>query len=334
MEEPILQIEDLHVYFETVVGDAKSVEGVSLSIYPNEIFGIAGESGCGKSTLVDGILRLVKPPGYVPKGRVMFKGVDLLKLSQEEMRGLRWEEISYIPQGSMNSLNPVLRIEEQMRDAVLAHVKVPKQEAREMAVSALMKVGLPADVLRMYAHELSGGMKQRVIIAMSLLLQPSLVIADEPVTALDVVAQKAVLQSVARLRDDYGMTIIFVAHDMAAHAEIADRVAIMYAGHVAEISSVNDLFLDPLHPYAEMLIASIPSVDKETVEGIPGLAPNALDWPSGCRFHPRCPVAIDICPEEDPELIPIRDGRHAACHLVRPNHDAAAVATEGRPQRI
>ena len=317
MQPTILEIEDLHVYYKTVAGDARSVEGVSLSVHANEILGIAGESGCGKSTLVDGILRLIKPPGYVPKGRVLFKGVDLLQLPKATMREYRWRDISYIPQGSMNSLNPVIRIEEQMGDAVLAHVKVGKREASQMAISALAKVGLPGDVLRMFPHQLSGGMKQRVIIAMSLLLNPSLVIADEPVTALDVVAQKAVLQSIARLRDDYGMTVLFVAHDMAAHAEIADRVAIMYAGEVSEIGSVSDVFIEPLHPYAQGLIGSIPSVDRGSVKGIPGLAPNALEWPSGCRFHPRCPVAIDVCPKENPPLIPIRDGRYAACHLVK-----------------
>jgi peptide/nickel transport system ATP-binding protein len=315
--EPILTIEDLHVYYKTVTGDAKSVEGVSLQVYPNEIFGIAGESGCGKSTLVDGALRLVKPPGYIPRGKVIFKGINLLKLSEEEMRQLRWEEISYIPQGSMNSLNPIIRIEEQMRDAVLSHVRVSTREAREMAISVLQQVGLPAEVIRMYPHELSGGMKQRVIIAMSLLLKPSLVIADEPITALDVVAQKVILQSIARLRDDYGMTVVFVGHDLAAHAEIADRVAIMYAGEVVEISSVHDIFLNPQHPYTQLLIESVPSIDKEVVKGIPGLAPNALDWPPGCRFHPRCPVAVEQCPIKQPDLIPLRDGRFAACHLVR-----------------
>jgi peptide/nickel transport system ATP-binding protein len=200
----------------------------------------------------------------------------------------------------------------------LAHAKLSKAEARQMAVSALYKVGLPADVLRMFAHQLSGGMKQRVIIAMSLLLNPSLVIADEPVTALDVVAQKAILQSIARLRDDYGMTVVFVAHDMAAHAEIADRVAIMYAGQLSEVGPVHDLFDEPLHPYTRGLIGSIPSVERDSVKGIPGLAPNALEWPSGCRFHPRCPVAIEICPHVNPALIRIRDDRHAACHLVQP----------------
>jgi peptide/nickel transport system ATP-binding protein len=318
VKQPILEVEDLHVYYETVAGDARSVEGVSLTVHANEILGVAGESGCGKSTLADGILRLVKPPGRVASGRVTFIGTDLLQLPEGRMREYRWRDISYIPQGSMNSLNPVTRIEEQMGDAVSAHIKVPKREAREMAVSALRKVGLPSDVLRMYPHQLSGGMKQRVIIGMSLLLNPSLVIADEPVTALDVVAQKAVLQTIARLRDDYGMAVLFVAHDLAAHAEIADRVAIMYAGQLSEIGSVDDVFSDPLHPYTRALIGSIPSVDRDSAKGIPGLAPNALEWPSGCRFHPRCPVAIDICPRENPAFIRIRDGRHAACHLVTP----------------
>lgn len=329
-KEPILTVENLHVYYKTVAGDARSVEGVSLTVYPNEIFGIAGESGCGKSTLVDGILRLIKPPGYIARGRVNFMGTELLELDEEALRRLRWKEISYIPQGSMNSLNPIIRIAEQMQDVILAHEQRSEREAHDMAVAALKQVGLPAEVLRMYPHELSGGMKQRVIIAMSLLLQPRLVVADEPITALDVVAQKAILQSIARLRDDYGMTVILVAHDMAAHAEIADRIAIMYAGEIVEVGSVYDIFLNPRHPYTQLLIESIPSVDREEVKGIPGLAPNALDWPPGCRFHPRCPVAIEKCSHEHPAFISIEAGRQVACHLVSLEDETTFVRTEER----
>lgn len=318
--EPVIRIEDLSVHYRVVDGDARSVDHVSLSVYPNEILGIAGESGCGKSTLVEGLLRLIKPPGHIPNGRVAMGGADLLALGDEQLRRLRWRELSYIPQGSMNALNPVIRVEEQMRDAVLAHQDTPRREIRDLAVATLRKVGLPAEVLSMYPHQLSGGMRQRAIIAMSLLLEPTVVVADEPVTALDVVAQKAVLQTLARLRDEFGMAVIFVGHDMAAHAEIADRVAIMYAGQIVEIGPVHDIFLDPLHPYTRLLIDSVPSIDRDTVHGIPGLAPNALAWPPGCRFHPRCPVAVAACPSIHPELIPVRDGRQAACHLVSADH--------------
>ena len=310
-------MEDLEVYYKSIYGDVKSVDGVSFSVNPREIFGIAGESGCGKSTLVEGVLRVIATPGYIKTGKILYKNTDLLSLGDEELRKLRWRELSYIPQGSMNSLNPVLRVEEQMVDAITSHSDIPKEEAREMAIARLKEVGLPVEVARMYPHELSGGMKQRVIIGTAILLKPSLVVADEPVTALDVVVQKGVLQSIANLRDNYGIAVIFVAHDLAAHAEIVDRLAIMYAGKIAEIGSVYSTFEDPLHPYTKLLVAAIPSIEKEVVEGIPGLAPSPLNWPPGCRFHPRCPHAMPICSTEEPPLEEVRKNRYVACHLYR-----------------
>ena len=315
--EPILTVEDLRVYYKSIYGDVKSVDGVSFSVNDKEVFGIAGESGCGKSTLVEGVLRVIVPPGYIMTGKIFYKDTDLLSLNDDELRRLRWGELSYIPQGSMNSLNPVLWVEEQMVDAITSHTDTPKEEAKEMAIARLKEVGLPFEVIRMYPHELSGGMKQRVIIAASILLKPDLVVADEPVTALDVVVQKGVLQSIANLRDNYGITVIFVAHDLAAHAEIVDRLVIMYAGEIAEIGSVYDIFEDAMHPYSKLLVAAIPSIEKDVVEGIPGLAPSPLNWPTGCRFHPRCPHAMSICSTEDPSLQEIRPGRHVACHLYK-----------------
>jgi len=313
----ILEVEDLRVYYKSIFGDVRSVDGVSFSVNPNEIFGIAGESGCGKSTLVEGVLRLVVPPGYIKTGKILFKKRNLLSLDDEDLRNLRWRELSYIPQGSMNSLNPVLRIEEQMVDSITAHSKMSKEEAKEISISRLKEVGLPEDVAGMYPHELSGGMKQRAIIATAILLKPSLIVADEPVTALDVVVQKGVLQSIASLRDKHGITVIFVAHDLAAHAEVVDRLVIMYAGKIAEIGSVYEVFKDPLHPYSKLLVAAIPSIDKENVKGIPGLAPSPLNWPPGCRFHPRCPYAMPICSREEPSFREVEPGRQAACHILR-----------------
>jgi len=315
--ETILEVEDLRVYYKSVLGDYRSVDGVSCSVNANEVFGVAGESGCGKSTLVEGILRLVRPPGYIKSGRIVFRNVDLLSLAEEEIRRLRWKDLSYIPQGSMNSLNPVLRIEEQMMDAVTSHTDIDKEEAKRMAISSLKEVGLPVEVARMYPHELSGGMKQRVIIGTAILLKPSLVVADEPVTALDVVVQKSVLQSIAELRDRYGITVIFVAHDLAAHAEIVDRLAIMYAGTIVEIGSVYDIFLDSLHPYSKLLVEAVPSMEKKVVKGIPGLAPSPLNWPTGCRFHPRCPQAEAMCSQDQPPLREVGKGRYVACHHCR-----------------
>jgi peptide/nickel transport system ATP-binding protein len=312
----ILEVKNLKVYYKTIAGDAKVVDDVTFSVYHGEIFGIAGESGCGKSTLVEGVYRIVKPPGYIAGGEVLFEGVDLLKLSEEEMRDIRWKKMAYIPQGAMSSLNPVLRVEEQMIDAILDHSNISKEEALEIAKKSLSELGLPEVVLRMYPHELSGGMKQRVIIATAYALRPDLIIADEPVTALDVVSTREVLQTLRELRDKYGATVMLVAHDMAVHAEIDDRLAVMYAGKVIEIGSVTDIFYDPLHPYTKGLIDSIPSIaKKKLIRGIPGIAPSPLNWPSGCRFHPRCPYARDICKAEEPELKEVKPDHLVACHL-------------------
>ncbi|MEM0216920.1 MAG: ABC transporter ATP-binding protein [Ignisphaera sp.] len=318
MSEEILRVENLKIYYKSVWGDYRVVDDVCLSVYKGEIFGVAGESGCGKSTLVEGILRLVKPPGYIAGGRIIFEGKDLLGLSEEELRRIRWRKISYVPQGAMNALNPVLRIEEQMIDAIIDHLGyLPKEKGREFAIAALEAVGLPHEVLKMYPHELSGGMRQRVIIATAIALSPSLVVADEPITALDVVTTRTVLETLAMLRDKYGITIVFVSHDMAAHAELVDRLAIMYAGKIVEVGDVNNIFYDPLHPYTRGLIEAIPKLDKKAIKPIPGLAPSPLEWPPGCRFHPRCPLATEKCKKELPELKEVGSGRLVACHLVQ-----------------
>jgi len=311
----MLRVEDLRVYYDSVLGQYKVVDGVSLEIKEKEIYGISGESGCGKSTLAEAILRLVKPPGYVKSGKVIFEGVDIVNLKEDELREIRWKELSYIPQGSMNSLNPVLKVEEQMIDAITAHSQMSKIEARGMSTEALKTVGLSTKVLGMYPHELSGGMKQRVCIAMSVTLKPLFVVADEPVTALDVTTQRIVLESIAELRDKFGVTIMLIAHDMAVQAEMVDKLAIMYAGKIMEIGSVHEVFEDPFHPYTKCLIASIPSMEKTSIKGIPGIAPSPLYWPPGCRFHPRCPQAKEICGKNEPQLCEIKNGRLVACHL-------------------
>lgn len=313
----ILSVRDLRIYYKSIWGDYKSLDGVSFDMYKGEILGVAGESGSGKSTLAEGVLRLVKPPGYIKSGKVIFKGIDLLNLNEEELRRLRWKEIAYIPQGSMNALNPVLRVEEQMWDLLKTHIKsISKKEALEMIKTALRKAYLPEDIYRLYPHELSGGMKQRAIIAMAMLLRPSLIVADEPTTALDVVAQKTIIQGIRKLREEYDTSIIFISHDLALHAELVDRVMIMYAGKIFELGPVEDIFKDPLNPYTKLLISSVPSVrGKREVRGIPGIAPSPLNWPSGCRFHPRCPFAMPICSKVEPELTYIGNGRWVACHL-------------------
>jgi len=312
----LLEVEDLRVYYQTIVGEAKVVDGVSFAVSEKEIFGIAGESGCGKSTLVEGILKLVRPPANIESGKVIYMGTDLFDLDEGKLREIRWKELAYIPQGSMNSLNPFLRVNEQITDAIEEHTEVSKGEITQLIHEALKGFDLSEKVAQMYPHELSGGMKQRVCIAMAMILNPRLVVADEPVTALDVTTQRIVLQSISALRDRFNAAVLLIAHDMAVHAEIVDRLSIMYAGKIVEIGSVYDIFTDPLHPYTRGLVEAIPSLEQKKVKGIPGLPPSPLAWPPGCRFHARCPVAVKACSTEEPILRQVKNGRHVACHLV------------------
>lgn len=325
MSMPLLQIRDMRVYYRTTMGNAKVVDGVSFDVFNNEVVGIAGESGCGKSTLVEGVLRIIEPPGYIESGKVISpelsgdtsENADLLQVSGERFRQLRWRRISYIPQGSMNSLNPVLKIEDQIVDTIMTHDRTTKPEAKQRVNKLLGIVGLSADVARLYPHELSGGMKQRVIIAASIALSPRLVVADEPTTALDVTIQKMVLQTLVRIQKEFGCTILLVSHDMPVHAQIADRLVIMYAGKVMEIGSADEVFNSPYHPYTQGLIATIPTISRERIrlEGIPGSSPSPSEWPPGCRFHPRCKHAMDICRQTEPMVRELMPGRYVACHL-------------------
>jgi peptide/nickel transport system ATP-binding protein len=323
----LIDVRDVRIYYTTTAGEAKVVDGVDLSIRRDEIFGLAGESGCGKSTLVEGLLRLIKPPGYIKSGSAIFypaanddlgdDPLDLLTLTPAEMRQLRWKHISYVPQGAMNALNPVMRIGDQVVDAILAHSPVTREEATDRMLEQLRMVGLPPQIANQYPHELSGGMKQRVTIASSVTLTPDLLVADEPTTALDVNIQRVILQELKEIRERLSLAIIYVSHDMAVHAELADRMGIMYAGGVVEVARTLDIFKHPQHPYTQGLIRSIPRIGgtRERLEGIPGLAPSPLAWPGGCKFHPRCPLAMEICKQQAPALREVEPGRQVACHL-------------------
>jgi len=325
MDQTLLEIRDMRIYYATTLGNYKVVDGVSFNVNVDEVLGIAGESGCGKSTLVEGLLRLIVPPGHIETGEVAAPLItddettncDLLSLTEEEFRRVRWKEISYIPQGSMNSLNPVAKIEDQIVDTILAHSSFTRQQAKKHVSELLEVVGLSPEIARLYPHELSGGMKQRVIIAAAIALKPKLVIADEPTTALDVTIQKMVLQTLVRIKKQLNCTIIVVSHDMPVHAQISDRLVIMYAGKVMEIGPVNDIFGNPLHPYTQGLIATIPSITRERkrLRGIPGTSPSPSEWPSGCRFHPRCERVMEVCQQEEPKLREVSPGRFVACHL-------------------
>jgi peptide/nickel transport system ATP-binding protein len=339
---PLLQVEDLRVHYASTAGPYRVVDGSSLTVNRHELFGLAGESGCGKSTLVEGILRLIKPPGYVPSGRLLFslpeagelRRVDLMRLSTKQLRALRWRHISYVPQGSMNSLNPVMRIGDQIIDGMVAH-GVRAEAARQRVPELLELVGLRPELAHLFPHELSGGMKQRAIIAAAVALNPQLVVADEPTTALDVNVQRVVLQTLAHLRRALGVAIIIVSHDLPVHAQLVDRMAIMYAGRVVEVGGVQAVFQSPLHPYTRGLVASIPRIGgpRERLPGIPGVAPSPLSWPLGCRFHPRCPYAMEVCRRVEPVLTEVSPGQHVvagqpltvnpgqstACHLFTPS---------------
>ena len=321
----LLEVQDLNVSVRTVAGTRSITDHVSFRVLEKEIFGIAGESGCGKSTVVESVLRLITAPRFIDSGQVFLKGRDLLAMGKRELRDVRWKELAYVPQGSMNTLSPVLKIREQITDSILAHVKVSKAEALEMAVAALRSVGMSPDVTEMYPHELSGGMRQRVCIGLSTALKPSVIMADEPVTALDVVMQRLNLETLANLRDQIGITVVMVTHDMACHAEICDRVCVMYAGRVAEIGETRELFAKPLHPYTSGLLKAVPSITNKHSESIPGIAPSPSAWPTGCRFHPRCPRKMDVCSRVVPLLKEISPGRFVACHL----HDGRAGTGAG-----
>ena len=317
MTELALKVEDLKVYYWTDRGPVKAVDGIDLEVKKGERFGIVGESGCGKSTTATTLLRLIKSPGSIEQGRILLDGDDLLQLNEEQMRAARWSRISLIPQGSMNSLNPVIRIGSQIMDAVAAHGgSGSNAESKARIIELLGMVGLPARVYNMYPHELSGGMKQRACIAMAIVLQPQVIIADEPTSALDVVVQRVVTQTLIKVQERLGAALVIIGHDMGLLAQMVDRLAVMYAGKVAEVSPAQDIFADPLHPYTQLLIGSVPSVkEKKPLVGIPGLPPTLLDPPPGCIFHPRCPHATERCRVEVPQYREVRPGRMVACHL-------------------
>lgn len=324
--DTLLDIEDVRIWYDTHAGDSKAVDGVSFTIKRNEVFGLAGESGCGKSTLVKGLLRLCKPPAYIKGGRAIFylpnaaggqTGIDLLSASAEQVRRLRWRHMAYIPQSAMNALNPVTRISDQITDAISEHSNISRAQAYQRTIELLEMVGLDPAIAKSFPHELSGGMRQRVTIAAAVALSPALLVADEPTTALDVVVQRVILQALKQIREQLGLTLLYVTHDMAVLAELADRIAIMYAGLIVEIGPAIGVFKAPLHPYTTGLITSVQKVggERRRLEGFPGRVPSPLEWPTGCHFHPRCLRAMDICREQEPPLIEVEPGRLVACHL-------------------
>ncbi len=309
----LLEINGLKTYFYTRRGVIRAVDNVSLSIDSGEFVSIVGESGCGKSTLAYSIVRLIDYPGRIVDGRIVFDGIDLLKLSEEEMRRIRGKEIGMIFQDPMTCLDPLEKIGDQIVETILEHKKISKKEALQIAAEMLEKVGLPRDRINYYPHQLSGGQRQRVMIAMAVCLNPKLLIADEPTTALDVIVQEKIMDLLSKMCKE-GRAVILITHDFALASERSDKIAVMYAGWLVEFGKAEEIAKEPLHPYTKGLIDSVPDVwmDKE-IKPLPGFPPDLANPPEGCRFRPRCPFAIDKCKEEPPSFD--LDGRIVKCWL-------------------
>lgn len=318
MSEAILQIKDLKVYYHVDAGAVKAVDGVTFDLDAGIKLGLVGESGSGKSTMALALMRMIKPPGKIEGGQLILDGVDLVKLSDEKMRQTKLSKLAMIPQGAMNSLNPVMRIDKQMVDGMIDHNTVlSADELKERVSDLLESVDLDPKVARMFPHELSGGMKQRVCVAMSIAMEPDLIIADEPTSALDVVIQRQVMETINRLLQKMGMAMILIGHDMGLMAQSVDRLAVMYAGKMMEVGNTRAMFADPLHPYTQLLISSLPVLENKGVfSGIPGVPPSLLNPPKGCVFHTRCPKAWDLCRESAPAFVEVEAKHWAACHLL------------------
>ncbi len=325
---PVLSVENLQVSYYTSSGEVKAADGVSFSLRAGERLGLVGESGSGKSTTALALMRLIKPPGRIVGGRAEVDGVDLLSLDHEGMRKARLSQIALVPQGAMNSLNPVAKVKNQILDCLWDHdVKASKSEFADRVMDLLLKVGLEPGVGEKYPHELSGGMKQRVTIAIAISMEPKVIIADEPTSALDVVVQRQIMETLAALQEELEAAIILIGHDIGLMAQFVDRLSVMYAGKMVETGSLRSILREPKHPYTEMLVDSLPSLERDDrargdLRGIPGAAPSLYALPSGCPFHPRCHKAFARCDSDEPTLKIVADfdndnerAQKAACLL-------------------
>ncbi|WNG52914.1 ABC transporter ATP-binding protein [Archangium minus] len=308
---------DLRVEYLTPTGPVCAVDGVSFDIGRGEVLGLAGESGSGKSTVAQALLRILRPPAIITGGQVLFEGEDILAMSEARLRELRWRKVSLVFQSAMNSLNPILTIGDQIIDAIEAHHPVKRSEAVDRAVYLLKLVGIDSSRLTSYPHQLSGGMRQRVVIAIALALEPPLMLMDEPTTALDVVVQKEILHQVSELKNKLGFSILFITHDLSLILEFSTRIAVLYAGKLMEMAPSQELFHAPRQPYTKGLLGSVPSVrgPRKKLVGIPGSPPDMRKLPTGCRFNPRCPSATDRCRVDVPELRVLGPDHIEACHL-------------------
>jgi len=313
----LLKIEDLKVYFNTYAGVVKAVDGVDLSIFHGESFALVGETGCGKSTVARAILRLVPPPGRIVSGRIIFDGIDLMKLPEDKLREIRGSMIAYICQDPTSALDPLFTCGYQIAETIVSHNSIKWNDAWNKSLKLLLHVAIPEAKkrLRNFPHELSGGMKQRVVISMSISNNPKLLIADEPTTALDVTIQAQIMDLIKSLKDKYNMTLLLITHNLGLVAEYCDRVAVMYLGKIVEVADVYELFERPLHPYTQGLLRAVPNPLKkvERLYPIAGMIPSPINLPPGCRFHPRCPYVMDRCKVSEPPLVEIGQGHYVAC---------------------
>lgn len=321
MSMPLLDVQDLSVHYSIKRGDVKAAEDVSFSLEKGEAMGLAGESGCGKTTVALSLLKILPINGKIVKGKILFKNTDIIKLSEGEIRNkIRWKAISLIFQGAMNAMNPMYRVEDQIIEAIRSHeTRVTKKKAKERIAKLFEMVGLEPARSRNYPHEFSGGMRQRAMIAMALACNPSVLIADEPGTALDVIVQAQVLKLMTELRKRLDLAMIMISHDLSIISETCDKLAIMYAGKLVELGDVLTMFKKPMHPYTQGLIAAFPGIyaPKQEMKALPGSPPNLLNPPSGCRFSPRCPHAMSICKKKTPKLKEVSKGHFVSCYLVK-----------------
>ena len=314
----ILKAENLKINFFTRKGVVNAVDDISFSLKKGESLGLVGESGCGKTTTVLGLMKMVPTPGEIIGGRILISGEDIVSLSEDEMRKkVRWEKISMVFQGAMNCLTPVYTIEKQMMETIQEHKNIERLQAKKCIINYLNLVGLPEDTIRRYPHELSGGTKQRIVIATALFLEPKIVICDEPTTSLDVVVQAQIINLIKRLKKKLGLSVIFITHDLATEAEVADRLLVMYAGKLVEIGTNEQIYGKQglRHPYTEKLLKASPRLHEkvEELSFIPGTPPDLIDPPSGCRFHPRCSEAMERCKKDEPPLIEVEPEHQIAC---------------------
>jgi len=314
----VLKVENLKINFFTRKGIVYAVDDISFTLKKGETLGLVGESGCGKTTTVLGLMKMVPTPGEIIGGRILIGGKDIVPLSENEMRKkVRWVKASMVFQGAMNCLTPVYTIEKQMMETIQEHKNIERLQAKKCIIKYLNLVGLPEDIIRRYPHELSGGMKQRIVIATALFLEPEIVICDEPTTALDVVVQAQIINLIKRLKKKLGLSVIFITHDLATEAEVADRLLVMYAGKLVEIGTNEQIYGKggPIHPYTEKLLKATPRLHEkvEELSFIPGTPPDLVDPPSGCRFHPRCSEVMERCKKDEPPLIEVEPEHRIAC---------------------